>query len=145
MTGRPIVESCLAGYNASIFAYGQTGAGKTHTMVGQLSHGDQVSTCGLPSRLEGPVQLLNFQVGRHSCDGCRLTFLKTVVQLKKPFNQSVMALLLMQRGLAPRVFQHIFQRIEEEEGNMVRGLSTAALSICCSHAWQAVILRGRAW
>ena len=43
VTGQPIVESCLAGYNASIFAYGQTGAGKTHTMVGQLSHGDQVS------------------------------------------------------------------------------------------------------
>ena len=51
VTGRPIVESCLAGYNASIFAYGQTGAGKTHTMVGQLSHGDQVSTCGLPAGL----------------------------------------------------------------------------------------------
>ncbi|EGB03166.1 hypothetical protein AURANDRAFT_2300, partial [Aureococcus anophagefferens] len=33
-TARPIVESCLEGYNATIFAYGQTGTGKTYTMTG---------------------------------------------------------------------------------------------------------------
>lgn len=27
----PVVESVLAGYNGTIFAYGQTGAGKSHT------------------------------------------------------------------------------------------------------------------
>jgi hypothetical protein len=26
----------MSGYNSSIFAYGQTGAGKTYTMLGQL-------------------------------------------------------------------------------------------------------------
>lgn len=31
-TARNIVESALQGYNATIFAYGQTGAGKTYTM-----------------------------------------------------------------------------------------------------------------
>mmetsp|Transcript_286 Transcript_286/g.853 ORF Transcript_286/g.853 Transcript_286/m.853 type:complete len:767 (-) Transcript_286:217-2517(-) len=30
----PIVESVLQGYNGTIFAYGQTGTGKTHTMSG---------------------------------------------------------------------------------------------------------------
>ena len=30
----PIVESVLEGYNGTIFAYGQTGTGKTHTMEG---------------------------------------------------------------------------------------------------------------
>ena len=30
----PIVESVLEGYNGTIFAYGQTGCGKTHTMTG---------------------------------------------------------------------------------------------------------------
>lgn len=43
VAGHPIVENCLAGYNSSIFAYGQTGAGKTYTMIGQLGRSDQVS------------------------------------------------------------------------------------------------------
>lgn len=30
----PLVESVMAGYNGTIFAYGQTGCGKTHTMIG---------------------------------------------------------------------------------------------------------------
>jgi len=33
-TGYGIVESVIDGYNGTIFAYGQTGTGKTHTMVG---------------------------------------------------------------------------------------------------------------
>lgn len=33
-TAFPLVESVIEGYNGTIFAYGQTGWGKTHTMVG---------------------------------------------------------------------------------------------------------------
>ena len=29
-----LVESVMSGYNGTIFAYGQTGCGKTHTMIG---------------------------------------------------------------------------------------------------------------
>ena len=32
--GFPLVESVVNGYNGTIFAYGQTGCGKTHTMIG---------------------------------------------------------------------------------------------------------------
>lgn len=46
VVGHPIVENCLAGYNSSIFAYGQTGAGKTYTMIGQMGNTDQVNVCG---------------------------------------------------------------------------------------------------
>lgn len=31
---RPIITSCADGYNVCIIAYGQTGAGKTYTMMG---------------------------------------------------------------------------------------------------------------
>ena len=34
-TGYPIVESVIQGYNGTIFAYGQTGTGKTFTMEGE--------------------------------------------------------------------------------------------------------------
>eukprot|EP00941_MAST-03F_sp_MAST-3F-sp1_P006050 g6050.t1 len=34
MAAEDIVEACLEGYNGTIFAYGQTGAGKSHTMEG---------------------------------------------------------------------------------------------------------------
>jgi kinesin family member 3A len=33
-TARPIVSKVLEGYNGTIFAYGQTGTGKTFTMEG---------------------------------------------------------------------------------------------------------------
>ena len=33
--GRPIADTALAGFNATVFAFGQTGAGKTHTMFGE--------------------------------------------------------------------------------------------------------------
>ena len=34
-TSAPIISSVLEGYNGTIFAYGQTGTGKTHTMTGK--------------------------------------------------------------------------------------------------------------
>ena len=38
--GAPVVDNCLSGYNSSVFAYGQTGAGKTFTMTGRFG-GDE--------------------------------------------------------------------------------------------------------
>ena len=35
-TARGLVDGVLDGYNSSVFAYGATGAGKTHTMLGSL-------------------------------------------------------------------------------------------------------------
>ncbi|KAI5808543.1 hypothetical protein DFH27DRAFT_593710 [Peziza echinospora] len=36
----PIVQEMLAGYNCTIFAYGQTGTGKTYTMAGDMKEND---------------------------------------------------------------------------------------------------------
>lgn len=36
---KPIVDEVLEGYNCTVFAYGQTGTGKTHTMEGQRDDG----------------------------------------------------------------------------------------------------------
>jgi kinesin family protein 11 len=34
----PIINEVLAGYNCTVFAYGQTGTGKTFTMEGEKSN-----------------------------------------------------------------------------------------------------------
>ncbi|XP_046577202.1 LOW QUALITY PROTEIN: kinesin heavy chain-like [Haliotis rubra] len=38
VAAKPIVADVLSGYNGTIFAYGQTSSGKTHTMEGVLGH-----------------------------------------------------------------------------------------------------------
>ena len=35
VAAKPIIDSVLEGFNGTIFAYGQTSSGKTHTMTGQ--------------------------------------------------------------------------------------------------------------
>ena len=40
-TLQPIIRDVLMGYESTVFAYGQTGTGKTHTMEGDLSQADQ--------------------------------------------------------------------------------------------------------
>lgn len=48
-TARELVDSALAGYNATLFAFGQTGTGKTHTMEGgSRGSGHEGSADGLP-------------------------------------------------------------------------------------------------
>ena len=39
-TVKPAVDAVLQGINATVFAYGQTGTGKTHTMQGDLANPD---------------------------------------------------------------------------------------------------------
>ena len=34
---RPIIDSVMDGFNGTIFAYGQTSSGKTHTMTGDVN------------------------------------------------------------------------------------------------------------
>ncbi|XP_078048856.1 uncharacterized protein LOC144476123 [Augochlora pura] len=37
---RPVMESALDGYNGTVFAYGQTASGKTHTIIGSQENSD---------------------------------------------------------------------------------------------------------
>ncbi|PNH12660.1 Kinesin-like protein KIF15 [Tetrabaena socialis] len=75
LAGLVAVDNCLAGYNSSIFAYGQTGAGKTFTVIGQINSPEM-------------------------------------------------------RGLAPRVFDYLFQKITDHEN--ARGLETVKYNCKCS-------------
>jgi len=48
--GERVVKSALGGYNSCLFAYGQTGTGKTHTVLGQ-SHTGKTDQRGLLPRI----------------------------------------------------------------------------------------------
>ncbi|KAG7309476.1 hypothetical protein JYU34_005444 [Plutella xylostella] len=50
----PLIEEVLAGYNCTVFAYGQTGTGKTHTMVGEQT-GDADGTTWQNDPLAGII------------------------------------------------------------------------------------------
>jgi len=52
--GRPAAQAVLEGYNVTVFAYGQTGAGKTHSIYGSGGQCDEDSTspqAGLTERV----------------------------------------------------------------------------------------------
>lgn len=53
VAGVPIIKNVLDGYNSTIFAYGQTGAGKTHTMMGEThkKNGVRSENMGLAPRV----------------------------------------------------------------------------------------------
>ncbi|EGB11740.1 hypothetical protein AURANDRAFT_20832, partial [Aureococcus anophagefferens] len=48
---KPMVADVLRGFNATLFAYGQTGAGKTHSMFGPRDAGDGSAAVGVVPRL----------------------------------------------------------------------------------------------
>ena len=69
VAGEPFVEHCLEGFHASIFAYGQTSSGKTHTMTGKLDNSKEVldfsppRSCGLTLlSTRSPLQRLTLRL-----------------------------------------------------------------------------------
>eukprot|EP00891_Asterochloris_glomerata_P008188 jgi/Astpho2/8188/gw1.00120.238.1_t len=64
-----MVHNCLAGFNSTVFAYGQTSAGKTHTMLGQvpMAPEDMPEQAGLIPRMLTYLfqRIEEAQAGRH--------------------------------------------------------------------------------
>jgi kinesin family protein 11 len=75
----PLIEQVVMGYNCTVFAYGQTGTGKTYTMEGERSTDDSCSwendpTCGIiPRALHQLFEILQSQETEHTV---RVSFLE---------------------------------------------------------------------
>ena len=64
---KPIVEEVLEGYNCTIFAYGQTGTGKTYTMedcllkrVGFINHSENAGMIQFLAKASGTEYSVKF-------------------------------------------------------------------------------------
>lgn len=71
---RPIIDSVIEGFNGTVFAYGQTSSGKTHTMQGPSI--DDIEMQGIIprmvrtvfNRIEGASEHIEFQVKVSMCE-----------------------------------------------------------------------------
>ena len=74
-TGRQMVDACLGGkrespgYNCTFFAYGQTGAGKTYTMLGRSAVQEAIEADLHRGMLQRSVDYLFWQLERQAADG----------------------------------------------------------------------------
>lgn len=75
-TAKEIVEDVLSGYNGTIFAYGQTSSGKTHTM--------EVKLWKKNSNLATKIRLINFLFCARVCLAMR-NFKESYLELFKIF------------------------------------------------------------
>ena len=67
--GRPAAEAVLDGYNVTIFAYGQTGAGKTHTIYGSSAPSDQDEhAAGMAPHTGLTDRVMNFLIASASAE-----------------------------------------------------------------------------
>ena len=108
-TARPVVESALQGYNATIFAYGQTGTGKTFTMEGFTREGVVEARGIIPRAIE---QIFG-HVQRNA--GPRMRFLVRASYLQI-YNEQISDLLKPERS-------NLLIREDKRRGVFVEGLS----------------------
>ncbi|KAK9804380.1 hypothetical protein WJX72_010110 [[Myrmecia] bisecta] len=111
----PIVEEVLEGFNCTIFAYGQTGTGKTYTMEG----GDRNSTDGSNlSEVAGVIPRAISQIFNH-LDGINSEYTVKCSFLEL-YNEETTDLLAV--GEASKAAFQKLRMLEDKSGVVVQGL-----------------------
>ncbi|XP_040898587.1 kinesin-like protein KIF27 [Toxotes jaculatrix] len=102
---RPLVESLVDGYNATVFCYGQTGSGKTYTLGG----GNLDEEGGIIDRVAQDVFLL-LEERRKNSDGVEATVRVSYMELYREELRDLLELHTIHKELHIR---------EDEKGNTV--------------------------
>lgn len=108
-TAKAVVESSLEGYNATIFAYGQTGTGKTYTMEGFNSAGLVEERGIIPRAIEQIFQHISSNVSARTRFLVRASYLQI-------YNETISDLLKPERN-------NLTIREDKKRGVFVEGLS----------------------
>ncbi|KAL7999410.1 putative kinesin-like protein [Plasmopara halstedii] len=109
-TAKAVVESSLEGYNATIFAYGQTGTGKTYTMEGFNSGSGSVEERGIIPRA---IEQIFCHIQENVSVRCRFLVRASYLQI---YNESISDLLKPERS-------NLNIREDRRRGVFVEGLS----------------------
>lgn len=112
-TAKAVVESSLEGYNATIFAYGQTGTGKTYTMEGFNSSASSVSAVEERGIIPRAIEQIFLHIQANV--SARLRFLVRASYLQI-YNESISDLLKPERS-------NLTIREDKKRGVFVEGLS----------------------
>ena len=122
----PAVESLMSGYNSTIFAYGQTGTGKTYTMEG-FSYNYLSPKKGLiPRAIENIFKYIENNSNSDTTFIIRVTYLQI-------YNESIDDLLKSEK-------KHLSIRENHKKGIYVEGLSEWA--VCSPNDIYALLERG---
>eukprot|EP00051_Salpingoeca_urceolata_P028066 m.484753 g.484753 ORF g.484753 m.484753 type:complete len:1036 (+) comp23533_c0_seq1:198-3305(+) len=115
--GKDVIDSCFDGFNACVFAYGQTGAGKSYSMTG---YGEAV---GLIPRISEGI----FDRVGHSPDDTEFSAKVSYLEI---YNEKVRDLLRVDpkaKGKEP-VYQNLRVREHPQTGPYVEGLTAHDVS-----------------
>ncbi|MCJ1463727.1 kinesin motor protein cin8 [Pseudocyphellaria aurata] len=94
----PILDEMLHGYNCTIFAYGQTGTGKTYTMSGDMS-----DTLGLLSDSAGIIpRVLHSLFGKLEADEAESSVKCSFIEL---YNEELRDLLSLEENTKLKIFE----------------------------------------
>ena len=122
----PAVESLISGYNSTIFAYGQTGTGKTYTMEG-FSYDYLSPKKGLiPRAIENIFNFIENNSNSNTTFIIRVTYLQI-------YNESIDDLLKSEK-------KHLSIRENHKKGIYVEGLSEWA--VCSPNDIYALLQKG---
>lgn len=128
---KPLVVSCLEGYNATIIAYGQTGSGKTHTVLGQTDsvdltvepEDDQSQAGVIPRALRSLFRSL--QVAEESSDETKKYSYSVKAQFLEVYGEDIRDLLQNDPNNSPKLSIRDGKRNVEPE---VLGIKSVAVA-----------------
>ena len=122
----PAVESLISGYNSTIFAYGQTGTGKTYTMEGFSYNYTSPKKGLIPRAIENIFKYIENNSNSDTTFIIRVTYLQI-------YNESIDDLLKSEKN-------HLSIRESQKKGIYVEGLSEWA--VCSPNDIYALLERG---
>ncbi|EFC45052.1 kinesin-6 [Naegleria gruberi] len=117
----PIVDTLFDGFNTTVFCYGMTGSGKTHTMQG----GETLENMGLIPRT---VQQLLFEVERRKGPDSSAPLCKLSVSYLEIYNEKVFDLLVSSKDSTTSLGKDLPLHEDKSKNIIVKGLTIKSIT-----------------